>query len=81
MVDHPDVLFAGDFKPALFRLGEFWRAITANLLHSSLGHFLLNLIGLRLLGNLVERPLGGSSAFLVLVASALGAMTASYVAD
>jgi membrane associated rhomboid family serine protease len=81
MLNHPDVLFAGDFKPDLIRLGEYWRAITANLLHSSFGHFLLNILGLRILGSLVERPLGGQATFLVLVASGLGAMGASFIAD
>jgi rhomboid protease GluP len=68
----------GYFSATLVRVGEPWRIVTANLLHASTSHLLLNLAGLGVLGWLTERCIGSPRAALVAGAAALGAMLASY---
>jgi membrane associated rhomboid family serine protease len=72
---------AGAFSATFIGIGEHWRLVTANLLHAGPVHLMLNLLGLLALGALVEWPLGSARAFLVLVVSGLGAMSASYLAS
>lgn len=73
----PDFQFAGHFSTALFQAGESWRLLTANFLHAGPVHLLVNLVGLRLVGAFVERPLGAGRTLLVLAASAVGGMGAA----
>ena len=68
----------GFFSATLVRVGEPWRIVTANLLHASLSHLLLNLAGIAVLGWLAERSLGTARATWVVGAAGLGAMLASY---
>lgn len=67
----------GLFSPALFADGDWWRLLTANLLHSGGVHFALNLIGLLVVGRLAERALGPVRTLCVMGASAVGCMAAS----
>jgi len=73
----PFVEYAGSFIPALVAQGEWWRVVTANLLHS-LGlfpfHLGLNLLLVVAIGRLVERSLGSVRTLVVFGGSALGAM-------
>ncbi|HYB12027.1 MAG TPA: rhomboid family intramembrane serine protease [Myxococcota bacterium] len=73
----PDVALAGTFNTTLFWAGEFWRVLTANLLHADLSHLIPNLLFLLLLGVLVEVALGSTRTAFVIGASALGAMGGS----
>ena len=79
------VLFAlGHFLPALQIEGEYWgelglhaepwRLVTAQLLHASLPHLLLNGLGLVAVVGLVERQLGPARTTLVIAAAGVGAM-------
>ncbi len=67
--------------PPLVDAGQLWRLVTANFLHgvSSLPlHLIFNVLGLLGLALLVERPLGAMRAGVVMGASGLVAMLASY---
>jgi membrane associated rhomboid family serine protease len=75
----------GGFNAELVRGGELWRVVTANLLHAWPGfpaHLVLNLVGLLVLGALVERALGSVRTLLVaagaVVGSAIGCTLAGY---
>jgi membrane associated rhomboid family serine protease len=73
----------GSFVPILVLDGDLWRVVTGNLLHglpSFPMHLILNLLGLVVLGSLVERPLGGGRTTLVMAVSAVAAMAASAAA-
>lgn len=74
IVDWLDVYMVGFFNYTLFVGGDWWRPVTGNLLHGFPLHLATNLIGLWLLGRLVERSLGGVRTICVMVASGLGAM-------
>lgn len=76
----PGIHDAGHFGSTLFRAGEWWRALSANFLHGGAIHLLLNLLGLWVLGELVERPLGAARTAIVLLASAAGGMGAGLAA-
>ncbi len=71
------VTAVGSFVPALFADGDWWRLLTANLLHSGPLHFALNLVGLLVVGRLVERALGSVRTLCVMGASAVASMGAS----
>ena len=73
----PDLFIAGFFVPALVRDGDWWRLITANLLHGPWLHLSMNVLGLVVLGPLVERALGGARTVCIMAASGVGAMLAS----
>jgi membrane associated rhomboid family serine protease len=79
-----DVVSAvGSFIPILVLDGDLWRVVTGNLLHGAPTfpmHLVLNLLGLVVLGSLVERPLGGGRTTLVMAVSGLAAMAASAAA-
>ena len=75
-LDH-SVAAAGLVKSAVREHGEWWRLITAELLHGHWLHFVLNLLSLVAVGRLVEvhaSPVYVSTVFLV---SAVFASTAS----
>jgi rhomboid protease GluP len=71
---------AGVFSALLVRLGETWRVVTANFLHATPGHLLLNGLGLAVLGGLAERALGSRATAIVLTLAGIGAMTGSMLA-
>lgn len=76
----PELAYAGVFSALLVRLGEPWRIVTANFLHASPAHLLLNALGLAALGLLAERSLGGRGAGAAVALAGVGAMAASYAA-
>ena len=75
----PILEHAGFFGSKLATNGEPWRLFTANLLHADPVHLTLNVLGLALLGGLVERALGAARTVLVVGLSALGATLAGVV--
>jgi membrane associated rhomboid family serine protease len=77
----PTVTLAGSFSRTLFEAGELWRILTANLLHASLPHLVLNVLAIVGLGSLVERPLGAARTAFVIGLSAFGAMGAAVAAN
>jgi membrane associated rhomboid family serine protease len=68
---------AGYMSRALMRAGDLHRIVTANLLHGFLLHFALNLIGLLVVGRMLERAIGSERVVCVMGAAALGGMAAS----
>ena len=64
------VAWGGNFGP-LTLSGEWWRLFSCAFLHSSLGHFASNMIGLWFGGNLLERRIGSPVFLAVYVASAV----------
>ena len=92
----PLVVKIGALIPDLFYRGEIWRGVTAHFLHAlpapgffgffpSLPgfpvHLAVNVGGMIVLGNLVERPLGSWRTVLVLVASAIGTVAGIIMAS
>ena len=78
-----DFLFLGfgSYDRELVELGEWWRLVTANLLHAMFPfHVLTTLFALPVLGLLVERPLGSTRTAVVMGAAGLAAMLASHAA-
>ncbi len=75
----PNVERVGQFLSPLTADGDWWRLVTANLLHANLVHLLLNGFGLLAVGSLVERSLGTARTVCVIGFSALGAMGASWI--
>ena len=74
----------GYFNRVLVADGDYWRLVTANLLHAYPGfplHLVTNLLGLFVLGNLAERALGSARIAWVMGASGIAAMVASGMAD
>ncbi len=59
--------------------GQYFRLVTANLLHGSFLHYALNTIAVLSVGSLIEALIGSPRAALVYVASALGGAIASTV--
>ena len=73
----PNIYSVGHFSPILVAYGDFWRIVTANLLHGFPLHLFINLLGLLILGRMAERALGGVRTICVMGAAALGAMVTS----
>ncbi len=64
----PDrVVIVGGFYPPAVQAGEWWRFITATLLHANPPHLFNNVVGLLIFGNLLE-PVLGFRRLLVLYA-------------
>lgn len=57
---------------------EFWRIITANLLHVSPMHLISNSISIILWGHLLERQIGSKAVFLLMIFSGLMTCLFSY---
>lgn len=73
----PDVEAVANFSPPFFRDGDFWRILTANLVHAAPGfplHLTLNMLALLVVGTLVERPLGAPRTLVVMGVSAVTSM-------
>jgi membrane associated rhomboid family serine protease len=73
----PSIYSVGHFSPILVADGDFWRIVTANLLHGFPLHLFINLLGLLIVGRMAERALGGARTICVMGAAALGAMATS----
>ncbi len=69
----PGVHHAAFFSAVLATRGEPWRLVTANLLHAGPMHLAFNVLGLLVLGGLLERTIGSMRTALVAGLAALGA--------
>jgi len=72
------VVALGGFYPPAVQAGEWWRWITATLLHGSPAHLFNNVVGLLIFGNLLESIVGSWRLFLLYVLSVLGGLGFSY---
>ncbi|HJO22080.1 MAG: rhomboid family intramembrane serine protease [Myxococcota bacterium] len=70
----PAVNLVGSFSPRLTMDGDIWRVVTGNLLHGFPLHFVLNVVGLYILGRMVERVLGSERTVCIMGGAALSAM-------
>jgi rhomboid protease GluP len=73
----PEITLVGSFIQGLAEHGDWWRVVTANLLHANEIHLVLNLFALLAVGTLIERALGTARTACVMAASGVGAMVAS----
>lgn len=71
------VFTVGAFSPTLVLHGDTWRLVTANLLHGFGLHLAVNLLGLLVVGRLLERLLGTTRTVGVMGVAAVGSMVAS----
>jgi membrane associated rhomboid family serine protease len=71
----------GEYWAQIGLLEEPWRAVTAQLLHASVPHLVLNAFGVLALIGLVERQLGLARAALVIAGSGAGAMLGCVLAS
>jgi rhomboid protease GluP len=75
----PDlIVMLGGFYPPAVHAGEWWRFITATLLHGNPGHLFNNVAGLLIFGNLLESVLGSRRLMGLYVFSTLAGMGLSY---
>jgi membrane associated rhomboid family serine protease/Tfp pilus assembly protein PilF len=65
--------------PSLVRHGEYWRLVTANFLHGSWLHLVLNLAGLAVVGRMIEVFYGPARTFVLFVLSAAAGAAFSYL--
>lgn len=70
----PEVHLVGSFSPRLTLEGDLWRVVTGNLLHGFFLHLTINVVGLYILGRMVERALGSERTLCVVGGAALGSM-------
>jgi len=66
--------------PTLIAHGEYWRLVTASFLHESWLHLGLNLVGLWVLGRLVEAFYGPARMLVIFTLSSLLGVVVSYLA-
>ena len=64
----------GALVPEAISAGQWWRLITANFLHFGWVHLATNMLGLYVLGKLVEANLGSIRYLLVYLISGIGTM-------
>lgn len=64
--------------PTLIAHGEYWRLVMANFLHGSWAHLGWNLMGLWLVGRLVEAFYGSARVLVIFTLSALLGVVVSY---
>jgi membrane associated rhomboid family serine protease len=75
----PHFFTVGYFSPALVADGDWWRIFTGTLLHGFPLHLVANVLGLLVLGRLVERVLSAARTLVVMATAAVGAMLTSGV--
>lgn len=68
----------GGFYPPIVQAGEWWRYITATLLHGNPGHLFNNAMGLLMFGNLLEPVIGPARMIALYVVSAFAGLWLSY---
>jgi len=71
------VIDLGADAPWLVGMGQWWRLVTANLLHLNANHLLSNLLVLLLAGPLLERLIGPRHFVLLVLATGLISLAAS----
>lgn len=74
---NPEALVLGAFQADQFRAGEWWRVITANLLHADPAHLFNNLFGIFIFGRMLEPALGCANMTGLFILSGLLAMVFS----
>lgn len=67
----------GSLIPARVWAGEAWRIASAAVLHASLQHAAFNALALVVLGDFIEKVLGGRRVLVLVLASAIGGNVAS----
>lgn len=65
--------------PSLIAHGEYWRLVTASFLHASLLHLTVNMVGLLILGQLVELFYGRLRLLAIYVLACVAGTAASYL--
>ena len=70
----PKATLVASFSSRLFLHGDWWRPITASFLHGFPLHLVFNLIGVWVLGRLVERALGTARTVSLMMLAGVGAM-------
>jgi membrane associated rhomboid family serine protease len=70
----PKATLVASFSSRLFLHGDWWRPITASFLHGFPLHLVFNLVGVWVLGRLVERALGTARTVCLMMLAAIGAM-------
>ena len=70
------IAWGADFGPRTTN-GEWWRLVTATFLHSGLPHVILNMLGLLMIGPVVERLVGTRAFVAFYIACGLAASAAS----
>jgi rhomboid protease GluP len=68
----------GGFYPPAVQAGEWWRYITATVLHGNPGHLFNNVIGLLIFGNLLEPVIGPVRMIALYIVSAVSGLWLSY---
>jgi rhomboid protease GluP len=64
--------------PSLIQHGEYWRLVTANFLHGDWLHLASNVVGLILIGRLIETFYGPVRMLVIYVMAAVAGAAASY---
>ncbi len=73
---NPETLYLlGGLDPVQVWAGEWWRTLTSTLLHYGLLHLVMNMLGLLVLGQMVERSLGILRYLGVYWGAGVGSMT------
>jgi membrane associated rhomboid family serine protease len=70
----PNATLVASFSSRLFLHGDWWRPITASFLHGFPLHLVFNLVGVWVLGRLVERALGTARTVCLMMLAGVGAM-------
>jgi rhomboid protease GluP len=73
-----DIILWGGFFPPAISVEDWWRFITATLLHGNPTHLLSNTVGLLIFGNLLEPVLGAWRLSALYLLSILGGLGLSY---
>lgn len=77
-VDVLEYIYFGASIPSLvLQEGQWWRVVTANLLHGNSLHFAVNAFALYFLGTFMERLYGRAQTLLLILATALSGAAAS----
>ncbi len=71
--------FGANSQTMVFDQGQWWRVITANLLHGNLLHFGVNAFALYFLGTYCERFFGVARTMLLIFATAIAGAMASLI--
>jgi rhomboid protease GluP len=68
----------GSFYPPFVAQGQWWRFLTASLLHANPGHLFNNVFGIIVFGNLLEPVIGPGRLALLYAVSAVSGLGLSY---
>lgn len=71
LMNYPIVYLLAYYKP-LILVGEYWRLLTCGLCHTELWHIFMNLYGIWIYGNIMEKQFGSLRYAILLFGSILG---------